>query len=487
MPMSYLYGIRYKAEENDLILALRQEIYTEPYGSIDWPAQRNNVAAIDTYVPHTRVLDGLFSILGVYEGCAIPPLRRAGLDFVYDQIKKEDENTSYQDLGPVNKMMNLIVRHYVDGPESVAFKEHVKRRQDFLWLGVDGMMMCGTNGSQLWDIAFISQALAETGVGDLEENRESMMRALEWLDHAQMQSNPLHFKSAYREATKGAWPFSTKTQGYVVSDCAAEGMKAVLYLQENLPVKERPISERRLCDTVDILLDMQNSTGGWASYERRRAPMALELINPSEVFGDIMVDVDYPECTTSAITALSHFRKHYPNYRANEIEAAKKRAVDYIHNAQDANGAWLGRWGICFTYATMFALESLSLVGETYENSESVRRACDLLISKQREDGGWGESWETCEKLEWIEHENTQVVQTAWAGLALMYANYPHRAPLQRAAELIISRQLPDGSWPQEAIEGVFNKTVAIAYPNFKFSFTIWMLGKVHLYLKTLG
>lgn len=135
----------------------------------------------------------------------------------------------------------------------------------------------------------------------------------------------------------------------------------------------------------------------------------------------------------------------------------------------------------------MFALESLSLVGETYENSESVRRACDLLISKQREDGGWGESWETCEKLEWIEHENTQVVQTAWAGLALMYANYPHRAPLQRAAELIISRQLPDGSWPQEAIEGVFNKTVAIAYPNFKFSFTIWMLGKVHLYLKTLG
>jgi squalene cyclase len=27
--------------------------------------------------------------------------------------------------------------------------------------------------------------------------------------------------------------------------------------------------------------------------------MLLEMINPSEVFGDIMVDVDYPECTTS--------------------------------------------------------------------------------------------------------------------------------------------------------------------------------------------
>lgn len=43
-----------------------------------------------------------------------------------------------------------------------------------------------------------------------------------------------------------------------------------------------------------------------------------------------------------------------------------------------------------------------------------------------------------------------------------------------------------DGSWPQEAIEGVFNKNVAIAYPNFKFSFTIWMLGRAHTYLAKL-
>jgi lanosterol synthase len=104
-----------------------------------------------------------------------------------------------------------------------------------------------------------------------------------------------------------------------------------------LSVDKRPISEGRLCDAVDILLGMQNSTGGWASYELRRGPLALELINPSEVFGDIMIDVDYPECTTSvrnaiiniydvlvilrqAITALSIFQKHYPHYRAKDIE-----------------------------------------------------------------------------------------------------------------------------------------------------------------------
>lgn len=45
---------------------------------------------------------------------------------------------------------------------------------------------------------------------------------------------------------------------------------------------------------------------------------------------------------------------------------------------------------------------------------------------------------------------------------------------------------IQDGSWPQEAIEGVFNKNCAISYPNFKFSFPIWMLGKAHWYLKAL-
>jgi lanosterol synthase len=45
---------------------------------------------------------------------------------------------------------------------------------------------------------------------------------------------------------------------------------------------------------------------------------------------------------------------------------------------------------------------------------------------------------------------------------------------------------IQDGSWAQEAIEGMFNKTCSIAYPNFKFSFTIWMLGRAHLYLEEL-
>jgi lanosterol synthase len=50
----------------------------------------------------------------------------------------------------------------------------------------------------------------------------------------------------------------------------------------------------------------------------------------------------------------------------------------------------------------------------------------------------------------------------------------------------VLNRPYQDGSWAQEAIEGMFNKTCAIVYPNFKFTFTTWMLGRAYRYLEKL-
>lgn len=47
----------------------------------------------------------------------------------------------------------------------------------------------------------------------------------------------------------------------------------------------------------------------------------------------------------------------------------------------------------------MFALECLRSAGETYENSEHVRRGCEFLLSKQREDGGWSESFQVSTEI----------------------------------------------------------------------------------------
>lgn len=234
IPMSFLYAKRFKAPEDDLILSLRQELYVEDYYSIDWPAQRNNVNPVDLYAPHSYFLDAVFKVIGIYEQCLIPPIRKVAMDRVYDLIVREDENTSYQDLGPVNKMMNVVARTIVEGRESEAYAMHKLKRRDFLWIGPNGMSMGGTNGVQLWDLAFIVQALVESGLAEEEGNRESLLKALEWLDESQIRENPKHYESAYRHQSKGAWPFSTKEQGYTVSDCTGEGLKAVIYLQEHL-------------------------------------------------------------------------------------------------------------------------------------------------------------------------------------------------------------------------------------------------------------
>ncbi|KAL4246237.1 Lanosterol synthase [Abortiporus biennis] len=487
IPMSYLYGVRYQMEENDLILSLREELYPEDYYKIDWPAQRNKVASVDLFCPHTALFDFLNVILGSYEHCVIPPLRRIGVDRAYKLVVYEDENTSYQTLGPVSKMFNLIVRAHAEGTESTAYKQHLEMRNDFMWVGALGMMMCGTNGSQLWDTGFITQAVVETGLAEeTEESRESLLGALKWLDQCQIRQNPKYYEVDYRHPTKGAWPFSTKTQGYTVSDCTGEGLKSVLYIQKHVKSMPELVSKERLYDAVDIILGLQNPDGGFASYELIRGPQWLEWLNPAEVFGNIMIENNYPECTTSSITALSHFKKYYPDYRKDDIDRCIRTAVDFIHRAQLPDGGWVGSWGICFTYASQFACESLALVGETYESSIYSKKACDMLIRRQREDGGWGESYKSCELSQWIEHKDTQVVQTCWATMALIYAKYPDPLPIERAVKLVMSRQLPDGSWPQEAIEGIFNQNVAIAYPNFKLTFTVWMLGKAHYYLQEL-
>lgn len=482
IPMGYLWGKRFKAQMDPLIESLREELYVEPYENIQWSKHRNNIAEIDVWAPHTRTLEAMMGVLSVYESCGgLPPLRRAGMRRAYELLVMEDENTGYQGIGPVNKMLNYICRWIEDGPDSEVMAIHREKLKDFMWMSGEGLMMTGTNGSQLWDASFIAQSMVDSGLVEQPENKKACESILAWLDEHQIREDPKHFKEAYRFSTKGAWPFSTKEQGYTVSDCTGEGMKATIMLQNEAGLKTR-ISQRRLRDSVDLLLTMQNSSGGFASYETINAPHAIELLNPGEVFGNIMREYDYPECTTSVVTSLLMFRK-IDDYRAKDIDKCIKGAVKYILAAQQPDGSWFGSWAVCHTYAMMFALESLSLDGQIYETSEVVKKACHYLLDRQREDGGWGEKFESCVTGQYVQADYSLVVQTSWALIALLHAKYPDPEPIKRAVKVIMKRQKPDGHWDDEDTVGVFNRNCAIDYPLYPFSFSVWALGKAHRYL----
>ena len=462
LPMSFIWSVKYSHPLTPLTRALRSELYVHAYPAISFASHRNSIYPKDNYHPKSTLLNTVNYLLVNYHTpyFSKTSYKKRAEDWAYQLIQWEDENTDYANLGPVNAPMNMVACYIREGGGSYPVRRHADRLADFLWMNKDGMLCNGTNGVQTWDTSFLIQAVVSAGFAEDPTWRPMLKRALEFLDDQQIREETRSQIESYRQSRKGAWAFSTRDQGYTVSDCTSEAMKSVMMLQA-LPGYAQIVSRERLQDAVDVLLTMQNSTGGFGTYETRRgSAYIMEQLNAAEVFGRIMVEYDYPECTTAVITALTLFGKLYPDYRTGDIQRTVDAAVRYVRDSQRPDGSWYGSWAICFTYATMFALESLASVGETYTNSERVRRACKFLLDKQAEDGGWGESYRSCETGEWVPHpEGSQVVNTAFAAIALMEAGYTEPEPLERALALIMRRQGEMGQWEQEGIEGVFNKS----------------------------
>jgi squalene/oxidosqualene cyclase-like protein len=319
LPMTYVYGHRIRAKITPLIEEIRSEIYPIPYDQINWAEYRNKVAKIDMYHPHSWLLRLTFAIVNFYEKYHIGFFRRKALDFLIKYIGAEDEQTNFVDIGPVNKVVNMIARWHADGPHSEAFKAHQKRVEDYLWLAEDGMKMQGYNGSQLWDTSFAVMAFNETEKFD--RFKDTLLKAYHYMDITQVDKDVPQREEFFRHISKGGWPFSTQDHGWPIADCTGHGLEAVLELHKyNVVPKERRISDERIFDAVNIIISFQNSDDGWATYELKRGSSLLELVNPSEVFGDIMVDYTYVELTSSAIQALMSFREQYPNHRREEVE-----------------------------------------------------------------------------------------------------------------------------------------------------------------------
>ncbi|KAM4066576.1 prenyltransferase and squalene oxidase repeat domain-containing protein [Hirsutella rhossiliensis] len=479
LPMGYLYSKKWSCQETDAIRGLRQELFVQPHGEIIWAAHRNSIAPIDNYYPKSWLLNSVnWLLVNVWNPYLRPDfIKERAEAWVSKLVDMEDANTGYADLAPVNAPLNTLVCFVRDGPGAYSVKRHIERLEEYLWVKDEGMLCNGTNGVQCWDTAFLIQAVFASGLQDDERWRPMLSRALHYLERQQIRDNCEDQEVCYRQPRKGGWPFSNRDQGYGVSDCISEALKAIILLQKSGGFPEM-LDDQRIFDAVDTLLLYQNDNGALSSYEARRGGEYMEMLNAAEVFGRIMVEYDYPECTTACVTALSLFTKHWPDYRAKEIQLFVRRATNWIKTNQKPDGSWYGSWGICFTYATMFALESMASIGETYSNSQISKAGCDFLVSKQREDGGWSESYKACETMQYHEHATgSLVVQTAWALIGLMEAEYPDVEPLKKGIGLIMGRQQANGEWLQEAIEGVFNKSCMISYPNYKFTFTLKALG----------
>jgi squalene/oxidosqualene cyclase-like protein len=467
LPMGWLQARRVRAKETPLLACLRRELYPQPYADVDWKAARERVARTDARVPQGLLLRVVHRALALYERFHSKRLRARALDACLALIREEDEATHHRCLACVNKVLDMVVWHAArpDGPEVRA---HLARLGDYLQPTAKGIAVSGSDSTQSWDTALAVQALLASGEGARE--RAALKRAGRFLEAQQVLTEPPFTARYARHPARGGWPFGTREQGWPVSDCTAEALKACLLL-ESLGLHRFP--REHLARAVSFILSLQNRDGGWATYERLRGPRWLDRLNPSDVFSDVMRDASHVECTSSCIQALAAWRDAWPSAPVGEAIA---KGADFLRHQQRPDGSWEGFWGVCFSYGTWFGVSGLVAAGAE-AGDPALRAATAFLEARQREDGSWSETIQSCRERRWVEGRAGHAMTTAWAVMALVAAGQAGAHATRRGAAWLRSKQGAGGRWPPEPMASAFCRANAVHYDAYPRIFPLWALS----------
>jgi lanosterol synthase len=478
LAIAYLYGRRFRGQFGPIVYPLRQELYDRPYEQIDFAAQRDAVAATDLYVRPGRALRLIWDLLAVYERRPLRRLRQRALAYCFDRILYEQRTSRYQGLSPLNGLLNCLALLAHD-PQHLELRPSLEGVEAWKWEDrEEGLRYAGAR-SQTWDTAFAVQALLAVP-GSARCCAEPLRRGYRYLRQVQLTEEIPSYRREGRDAALGGWCFSDGQHRWPVSDCTAEALSAVLAVHGRpdigLAAAER-FPDQRLRQAAEFILQRQNADGGFGSYERRRGAAFLEWFNPSEMYAQCMTERSYPECTAAALAALAHHRAAFPGVLGTRIGRALRRGVAFLRGVQRPDGSFPGFWGINFTYGIFCVVRGLRAAGMP-AGEPVLRRAADWLVHRQRPDGGWGEHYSSCLTGQYVEHPESQAVMTSWALLALLEVLPATDPAIVRGVDWLRDRQRPDGSWPRQAVNGVFFCTAMLDYRLYEAYFPLWALAR---------
>ncbi len=316
--------------------------------------------------------------------------------------------------------------------------------------------------SPLWDTCLAINALGETGMAASDP---ALTAAVEWILDREVK-RPGDWRVKNPETPVGGWYFEYANEFYPDIDDTAQILTAIS------KVKLSGAAEARLEAVVERawqwVLGMQNSDGGWASFDRGCDREALTYIPFAD--HNAMIDPSTTDITGRVLEAMARWG-HDP------AAPAVRRAVEFLRDQQEPDGSWFGRWGCNYIYGTYLALWGLRAIGED-TTAEWGRRAAEWLRNHQNLDGGWGELPASYDDPATKGRGPSTASQTAWALLGLFATGDVSSDSVVRGVQFLLDRQQDDGGWYDAEWTGTgFPKVFYLRYHYYPIYFPLLALA----------
>ena len=334
---------------------------------------------------------------------------------------------------------------------------------------IDLLLTEPTNGSQycqpcvspVWDTGLAAHSLMECG-GEADER--AARASLPWLANLQIDDLAGDWAATRPHAPPGGWAFQYRNDYYPdVDDTAVVGMA----LHRADPEAHRDAIER----AAAWIVAMQNRNGGWGSFDAENEHFYLNHI-PFADHGALLdpATADVSARCISFLCQIGYAREH----------DAVARGVAYLLREQEENGSWFGRWGTNYIYGTWSVLCALNVAGVD-PASAPVRRAVAWLESRQRDDGGWGETGDSyyAERIERSFDVVSTPSQTAWAVLALMAAGEVGSDAVRCGVDYLCRAEREGAKWLEDHYTAVgFPRVFYLRYHGYSAYFPLWALAR---------
>lgn len=315
--------------------------------------------------------------------------------------------------------------------------------------------------SPVWDTAWSIMALSYSGF-DMADSR--LTPIYQWLIDNQINQEgdwAIHNKTGFG----GGWAFQFSNNWYPDTDDSAVVIMALL--QNPNPTDELNESLQR---GLRWLMTMQNLNGGWSAFEQGVDDDYVDLIP----FNDME---NWKDQSTSDVTGRC--LQMLGMLGVPEDVTNVKKAIHFIKREQEKNGSWYGRWGVNYIYGTCSTVLGLA---QYARDEEAIQKACDWLVSIQNEDGGWGESCDSYDEVNYVPLPKSIPSQTAWALLTLLQKHEQYKDSIERAVQWLISHQKEDGTWDEIYFTGTgFGKYFYLRYDYYRHYFPLLALGMYSL------